>query len=58
MDIEGDEPTRLRLIAALVGRRRVHMSDEVWIEKGKGRTLSINVRLFKDKIAEKRREVR
>ena len=27
------------------------MSQEVWIEKGKGRTLSINVRLFTDKIA-------
>jgi hypothetical protein len=29
------------------------MADaEVWVEKGKGRTLSINVRLFTDKIAE------
>lgn len=27
------------------------MADEVWIERGKGRTLSINVRLFTDKIA-------
>ena len=29
------------------------MRDEVWVERGKGRTLSINVRLFTDKIAEK-----
>jgi hypothetical protein len=28
------------------------MGKEVWIERGKGRTLSINVRLFTDNIAE------
>lgn len=28
------------------------MVDEVWIARGKGRTLSINIRLFTDKIAE------
>jgi hypothetical protein len=28
------------------------VSDEVWIERMKGRTLSINIRLFTDKIAE------
>jgi len=27
------------------------MSEEVWIERMKGRTLSVNVRLFTDKIA-------
>lgn len=27
------------------------MSEEIWIERGKGRTLSINIRLFTDKIA-------
>jgi hypothetical protein len=27
------------------------MSDEVWIESGSGRTLSINIRLFTDNIA-------
>jgi hypothetical protein len=27
-------------------------SEEVWIERGKGRTISVNVRLFTDKIAE------
>jgi hypothetical protein len=27
------------------------MSDEVWIERGKGRTLSVNVRFFTDGIA-------
>lgn len=28
------------------------MSDEVWIQRMKGRTLSIQIRLFTDKIAE------
>ena len=28
------------------------MTDEVWVERGKGRTLSVNVRLFTDGIAE------
>lgn len=27
------------------------MSNEVWVDKGKGRTISINVRLFTDAIA-------
>lgn len=29
------------------------MTTEVWVEKGKGRTLSVNVRLFTDGISEK-----
>jgi hypothetical protein len=28
------------------------MDEEVWIERGKGRTLSVTIRLFTDKIAE------